>query len=61
MVLNQITQTDVARTVGVSPGLVNKTIHGLNNNRRVLRELVRLGCPEKFLALPEDMQRKEAR
>jgi transcriptional regulator with XRE-family HTH domain len=61
LVRREITQTEIAREAGVTPGLVNRTIYGKANNRRVLRRLVEKGVPEKLLGLPEDMQRKEAR
>ncbi|MBI9081725.1 MAG: helix-turn-helix transcriptional regulator [Pseudodesulfovibrio sp.] len=50
------TQADVARDLGKSPVVVNRTVRGNINNRAVLRHLRDMGCPEKYLSLPEDMQ-----
>ncbi len=50
------TQTDVARELGMNRSTVNRTIRGSINNRRVLEYLRALGCPEKYLSLPEDMK-----
>jgi transcriptional regulator with XRE-family HTH domain len=61
LVRRGITQTEIAREAGVTHGLVNRTIYGKNNNRRVLRKLVEKGVPERLLALPKDMQGKDAR
>ena len=33
------------------------TIEGHENNRRVLSWLAEKGCPDQFLALPEDMEK----
>jgi len=60
LVRRGITQTEIARDAGVSPGLANRTIYGQVNNRRVLRALVARGVPEEFLALPQDMQAQQA-
>lgn len=60
LVRRGITQTEIAREAGVTPGLVNRTIHGQANNRRVLRRLVTRGVPERFLGLPKDMQTQQA-
>jgi hypothetical protein len=51
-----MTQVDVARALGKSPTLVQRTIKGAINNRVVLGYLRDLGCPLKVLSLPEDMQ-----
>jgi len=60
MVRNGITQTSIAREMGVSQALVTRTVHGVINNRRVLKQLLQIGVPERFLALPHDMQSEEA-
>jgi len=33
------------------------TIEGRENNRRVLTWFLEMGCPERFLAIPEDMRK----
>jgi len=60
LVRRGVTQTDIARQINVSVSLVAHTINGRINNRRVLKELVRMGVPERYLALPEDLQTEEA-
>ena len=36
---------------------VNETLQGARNDRKVLRYLLDLGCPEKYLDLPADMHK----
>ena len=60
MVERRISVSAVARAAGVTQSIVSETIHGKRNNRRSLRALVDVGCPVKLLALPEDMNGKEA-
>lgn len=55
-----ITVSDVARQAGVSRSIVSETVHGLRNNRKALKALVDVGCPERLLTLPADMQGKKA-
>ncbi len=55
MIDQDITGADVARGIGVDRALVSRTIKGTDNNRRVLRRLLDLGCPAALLALPKDM------
>lgn len=50
----------IANIAGVTPSTVSSTIRGRRNSRRVLQELVNLGCPEDILSLPEDLLAKEA-
>lgn len=45
----------VARKVGVSRQVVQATVRGQRNNRKVLGHLKAMGCPLTFLSLPEDM------
>jgi len=60
MDIQGIRQVDVAAQAGLGTHVtVSRTIRGSLNNRRVLRALVEMGCPEKFLALPKDMQMQE--
>jgi hypothetical protein len=51
---------DVARSLDVSRNLVGETVKGLRNNRKILTHLRELGCPEKWLDLPEDMKGRRA-
>ena len=51
---------DVAERIGINRSTVSQCIHGYNNNRRTLRGLLALGCPVRFLALPDDMKSREA-
>lgn len=54
-----LTQADVARKLGKDRSVVSKTIRGTINNREVLRYLHGLGCPEKILSLPADLQQEK--
>ncbi|WP_353115374.1 hypothetical protein [Nitratidesulfovibrio sp.] len=57
---NRIRQLVIAEELGVNTSLVSSTIWGRRNNRRVLRKLLDLGCPARFLNLPDDMSSREA-
>lgn len=46
---------DIARQVGLHNTVVEQTVHGWVNNRKVLRHLRFLGIPQNVLSLPEDM------
>ncbi len=60
MALRGLKTIDLARELGVTRPLVSATIHGHRNNRRVLKLLVKRGCPARYLALPSDMREREA-
>ncbi|WP_245577936.1 hypothetical protein [Maridesulfovibrio bastinii] len=50
-------QKHVAEKAEISAvSIVSRTINGGANNRKVLAALRDMGCPEKYLALPEDMK-----
>jgi NDP-sugar pyrophosphorylase family protein len=46
----------VALEMGVNPSLVQDTIRGVKNNRRVLVHLFDMGCPEDYLSLPSNVK-----
>ncbi|CCO22200.1 hypothetical protein [Maridesulfovibrio hydrothermalis] len=48
----------VAVDIGLSPVIVQQTVKGVRNNRKVLAKLRELGCPVGALSLPEDMKEK---
>ncbi|WP_245577930.1 helix-turn-helix domain-containing protein [Maridesulfovibrio bastinii] len=49
-------QKDIAAAAGIkAQSIVSRTIRGGANNRKVLTALRNMGCPEKYLALPDDM------
>ena len=50
----------VADDLGVASSLVQDTVRGIKNNRRVLAYLLELGCPRKFLSLPPDLDSRGA-
>jgi hypothetical protein len=51
-----ITYKAVAEQAGIrAESIVCRTIRGGANNRKVLLALRNLGCPEKYLGLPEDL------
>lgn len=56
MLRHGITGAQMARDLECSPKLIFGTIYGEKNSRRVLRHLLKLGCPPDLLALPEDMK-----
>ena len=49
----------VADDLGVASSLVQDTVRGIKNNRRVLAYLLELGCPRKYLSLPPDLDQHE--
>jgi len=53
---NMVTGSQVARDVGVALVNCSQVIRGLSNNRKILRRLLELGCPEDILSLPKDMK-----
>lgn len=46
----------IADTLGISRQVVQATVRGNRNNRKVLQLLKEMGCPEQHLSLPEDMR-----
>jgi len=50
----------VAATLKITRPVVYDTVSGRRNNRKVLKELVRLGCPVNLLDLPEDLKQLDA-
>lgn len=54
-----MTLTDVGNAVGVNRQLASETVRGLRNNKRILTHLRDMGCPERFLDLPEQLKAKE--
>ncbi|MGE4471138.1 MAG: hypothetical protein AB7D47_13470 [Desulfovibrio sp.] len=50
---------DVGRKVGASKHLMSETVRGIRNHRRILAYLRDMGCPEKYLDLPEDLKTLE--
>lgn len=51
---------DIKKALKCHHSLVSNTISGHEDNRRVLGYLLEKGCPAEWLALPADMQKKEA-
>jgi transcriptional regulator with XRE-family HTH domain len=54
-----LSMADVGREIGVAKHIMSETVRGIRNHRRVLSKLRELGCPEKFLDLPEDLKTRE--
>ncbi|OEU69164.1 MAG: hypothetical protein BA863_03495 [Desulfovibrio sp. S3730MH75] len=48
----------VAVEIGLSAVIVQQTVRGVRNNKKVLAKLKELGCPVGALSLPEDMKEK---
>lgn len=51
----------VAHELNLSRQIVQATVRGQRNNRRVLGYLKELGCPDVYLSLPDEMQKTSAR
>lgn len=49
----------IAKELGLSHQVVQATVKGIKNNRKVLGKLQGMGCPEKYLSLPDDMLKQE--
>lgn len=60
LVARNITVQAVADAAGVDVSIACRAMSGENNNRRVLRTLVSLGCPANLLVLPADMLSEQA-
>jgi len=60
LVGKEITVQAIADDAGVDISLVSRTMNHENSNRRVLRALLRAGCPEKLLCLPPDLLMEKA-
>lgn len=58
--LQRSNMAKIARDIGVNYNQVQETVDGRRNDRAVLAHLRDLGCPEKHLSLPEDMQKQSA-
>jgi hypothetical protein len=56
MIRNDLCEADIVRATAQEQTYVNKTLNGHKNNRVVLQYLKDNGCPERYLALPADMQ-----
>lgn len=50
----------IAKELGKYPQQVQETVRGTRNDREVLAKLRDMGCPEKYLSLPEDMKQEQA-
>jgi len=58
MIRNQLTVDSTRRALGYRNHTpVSLTIDGKKNLRKVLQYLKDQGCPEQYLALPENMER----
>ncbi len=49
----------IARKLDITHSVVSRTVNGAVNNRGVLRYLRDLGCPERYLSLPDDLKQQE--
>ncbi len=54
--LKNTNMSQIAKKLQLSPAMVQQTVKGSKNNRRVLAMLRELGCPVEALSLPEDMK-----
>jgi transcriptional regulator with XRE-family HTH domain len=54
LVAREITQTQIARELGLSVTMINKWISGTSQSQRVYNYFIELGCPrEYFVGRPE--------
>ena len=57
MIRKGIQHEEIRKELGYADSrTVRTTIYGEENNRRVLQWFLDKGCPEKYLALPDDMR-----
>lgn len=56
MTNKDLREKDIVLATAQEQTYVNKTLNGSRNNRVVLQYLKDQGCPERYLALPADMQ-----
>ena len=54
-----MSMADVGLKVGASRQVMSETVRGIRNHRKALALLRDMGCPEKFLDLPEDLKTRE--
>ena len=50
LVSREITQTRIAKDLGVSVAMINKWIAGTSQSQRVYNYFIELGCPREFFA-----------
>ena len=51
--------SDVGQEIGVSRQLMSDTVRGVRNNQKALIKLRDMGCPDKYLDLPENLKKRE--
>ncbi|GAB6039019.1 hypothetical protein JCM15519_35780 [Fundidesulfovibrio butyratiphilus] len=51
--------SDVGQEIGVSRQLMSDTARGVRNNQKALTKLRDMGCPDKYLDLPENLKKRE--
>ncbi|MHB1350077.1 MAG: helix-turn-helix domain-containing protein [Desulfobulbaceae bacterium] len=56
MIRRGLREKDIVAATGEDQRYVNNTLNGRKNSRKVLQFLRDSGCPERYLALPADMQ-----
>lgn len=50
LVAREITQTKIARDLGVSVTMINRWIVGTSQSQRIYDYFIKLGCPREFFA-----------
>lgn len=50
LVAREITQTQIAKDLGVSVTMINKWISGTSQSQRVYNYFIELGCPREYFA-----------
>jgi transcriptional regulator with XRE-family HTH domain len=50
LVAREITQTQIARELGLSVTMINKWISGTSQSQRVYNYFIELGCPREYFA-----------
>jgi len=61
LIKNDLTQTQLAKELGITIQAVNQTIHNWRRSRTVRAHLLRKGCPEKYLGKPQAPRKPRAK
>jgi transcriptional regulator with XRE-family HTH domain len=57
LVAREITQTQIARELGVTVTMINRWIAGTSQSRRIYEYFIELGCPREYFAGRPDARR----
>ncbi|KAF5054188.1 hypothetical protein DSECCO2_390720 [anaerobic digester metagenome] len=57
LVAREITQTQIAKELGVTVTMINRWIVGASQSRRIYEYFIELGCPREYFAGRPDARR----